>query len=176
MFAFLLAPQTVVWKTRLVWPCPKIILPKSNSPKVQGVQNLVSGEVALASFLNSSIYFIFHISPFWLRSWKHLWSTTGKHLLKASFTCHWGSSLPVYYVPCRRESGFLRNHRPHLNKSTRTEEGLAVMFLKGQTTAVNSLRFFTWTLIWFSDYLKSEQSLSKWCLYNVELCTADKIW
>lgn len=79
--------------------------------------------------------FHFHISPFWLRSFlesifdQPLESNTGQ-LLKASFICHWEGLFPVYHVPCWRESGFRRPFRPHLNNmSTRTEEGLTVMFL-----------------------------------------------
>lgn len=31
--------QIAVWKTRLLWPSPKVILSSSNIPKVQGIRH-----------------------------------------------------------------------------------------------------------------------------------------
>lgn len=47
MSALLLALQTLVWKTVLLWPGPKGVLSSPNIPKVQGVGR-ASGSSALA--------------------------------------------------------------------------------------------------------------------------------
>ena len=124
--AFPLAPQAVVCKTRLLWPSPKVILSKS---KVEQLK--VSGSKACTAFsLGRWLWLNFELAPFllfflflpfnWDLSLKASLINQWKATLISCWKLHWSvccreSSFPVYHVPCRRESSFLRSLRPHLS-------------------------------------------------------------